>query len=120
MPRNGRRAGVDERQLAKLIKENNVRELPVLFDSRSHQLTIVAVPMSRELSTGESYTFSFYPKSGVKWAIVNGQEWFTDWQVAEDGMYSMTVSPKTSGKLSLFVQDSEGDAYWPCLEYAVP
>ena len=113
-------AGVDERQLAKLIKENNVRELPVLFDSRSHQLTIVAVPMSRELSTGESYTFSFYPKSGVKWAIVNGQEWFTDWQVAEDGMYSMTVSPKTSGKLSLFVQDSEGDAYWPCLEYAVP
>jgi hypothetical protein len=120
MPRNGRRAGVDERQLAKLIKENNVRELPVLFDSRSHQLTIVAVPMSRELNAGESYTFSFFPKSGVKWAIVNGQEWFTDWQVAEDGMYSMTVSPKTSGKLSLFVQDSEGDAYWPCLEYAVP
>jgi hypothetical protein len=84
------------------------------------KLAITSVPMSRELHQGESYTFSFYPRTGVKWAVVNGQEWFTDWQVAADGQHSLTVSPKASGRLALFVQTAEGDSFWPCLEYVVP
>ena len=113
-------AGVNEHKLARLIQESHVKELPTFYDGRGQQLNIVSVPMNRELKAGDNYIFSFYPLVGVKWAIVNGQEWFSDWQVAEDGMYSITVSPKTPGRMSLFVQNAEGDSYWPCLEYMIP
>ena len=82
-------------------------------------MNIVSVPMSRQLMTDKSYTFSFYPKTGVKWAIVNGQEWYTDWEVSEDGLYTIRVTPHVSGRLSLFVQMADADSYWSCLEYEV-
>ena len=113
-------AGIDEFKLAELVRAQGVTELPTLYDGRGQQLTIASVPMNREMKTGESYTFSFYPKTEGKWAVVNGQDWFTDWQIAEDGMHSITVSPKTSGRLSLFVQNPGEDSYWSCLEYMVP
>ena len=113
-------AGINDFKLARLVREQGVRELPTLHDGMGLKLAIASVPMSRELQKGESYTFSFYPRTGVKWAVVNGQNWFTEWQVAEDGLHSIAVTPTTPGRLSLFVQTAEGDSFWPCLEYVVP
>ena len=112
-------AGITEHKLAQLIKANHITELPILFNGRGQQMNIVSVPMSRQLMTDKSYTFSFYPKTGVKWAIVNGQEWYTDWEVSEDGLYTIRVTPHVSGRLSLFVQMADADSYWSCLEYEV-
>ena len=64
------------------------------------------------------YEFTFYPKSGVKWAMVNDSQWYYDWYVHDDGKYTMMVSPKR-GKLSLYVQFQENDSYWSALEYIV-
>lgn len=112
-------AGISEFKLAQLIKENHVTELPILYDGRGQQFVIDSIPMSRQLKVNESYSFNFHPKTGVKWAIVNGQDWFTDWTVSEDGLHAISIIPQTTGKLSLFVQMAESDSYWPCLEYEV-
>lgn len=113
------KAGVTELQLAKLVKENHVTELPIFYDGHGQQMVIASVPMSRQLKQNETYTFSFRPKTGYKWAIVNGQDWHTDWEVLDDGLYTMKIVPQTLGKLSLFVQLSESEGFWPCLEYEV-
>ena len=113
------KAGVTELSLAQLIKENGVTELPLLYDGRGQQLVITAVPMSRQLKQNETYAFSIKPQTGYKWAIVNGQDWYTDWEVSENGVHSMKVTPKSPGKLSLFVQMADGEGFWPCLEYVV-
>ena len=113
------RAGIGESKLAQLIKENHVTELPVLFEAHAGQLTIETVPMNRILKANETYTFSIRPTEGTKWAIVNGQQWFTDWKVSDDGLHTIEVVPQTPGKLSLFVQSSGAESYWSCLEYEV-
>ena len=82
-------------------------------------MVIASVPMSKLLKQNETYTSSFRPKTGYKWAIVNGQDWHTDWEVLDDGLYPMKIVPQTLGKLSLFVQLSESEGFWPCLEYEV-
>ena len=112
-------AGIDNLKLAGLVREQGIRELPIMQSGMGQKLAIESVPMHREMKKGESYTFSFYPKTEGKWVVANGEEWFRDWQVAEDGRHSITVSPTTSGRLSLLVQDADG-GYWPCLEYMVP
>ena len=75
--------------------------------------------MNRILKANETYTFCIRPTEGTKWAIVNGQQWFTDWKVSDDGLHTIEVVPRTPGKLSLFVQSSGADSYWSCLEYEV-
>lgn len=115
-----KKAGVDEHKMLGLIREFQVSELPILFSKNGQALTIVSVPMTKNLKSGESYTFSFYPKSGIKWALVNNNnEWFSDWQISDDGMYSMSLTPTVAGPLYLYVQNEEGQSFWSCLQYEV-
>lgn len=111
-------AGVSGHQLLQLIRRNQVKELPVLFDGKGQKFTIVSVPMNKQLQEGKKYTFCFYPQSGIKWALVNGETWHTDWQVADDGLHTMTITAE-SGRLVLFVQMKEGESFWSAMEYAV-
>lgn len=112
-------AGVNEHKLAAIIKEQHISELPVIFPDKEQKLTISSIPMSKQMKVGESYTFSFYPKTGIKWAVVNESEWFNEWQVNDSGLHTQTVIPKIAGKLYLYVQETENESYWSCMEYDV-
>lgn len=110
--------GIDNHQLLKLIKEQDVYELPDIYNSQGQRFSIVSVPMNKQLKEGSTYTFSFYPKSGIHWVLVNNHDWHTNWSVEDDGKYSMEISP-SAGSLTLYVQFSEGASYWSCLAYEV-
>ena len=118
-PEEWAQAGIDNHQLLKLIKENNVQELPLIYSDNGQKLTIVEVPMTKVISRDHAYTFRFYPKSGVKWAIKNESAWLTDWEVSDDGMYTMTITPTEAGHLTLNVQIEEGQPYWAVLKYDI-
>ena len=118
-PKEWEQAGIDNHRLLEIIRKNNVKALPVLYSSKGQKLEIVDVPMSKTMSRGQHYRFRFYPKSGQEWVITNEGVLLTDWEVADDGMYSMNVKPEKAGKLSLSVQFEEGQSYWITLEYDV-
>lgn len=111
-------SGIDEHQMLKLIRENQVTELPILYTKKGQRLKLVSVPMNKHLNTGQAYTFSFYPQSGIRWALVNNKEWHKNFQVASDDMHTMTITP-LPGELCLYVQFNEGESYFCCLEYEV-
>lgn len=111
-------AGIDGHRLLSLIRKYHVKELPAIFDSKGQKLTIVSVPMTNRLKAGKSYAFEFYPRSGVKWKLVNNETWYGDWQKSDDGKLTMTIAP-VDGSLRLYVQMAEGESYWSCLEYEV-
>ena len=113
-------AGIDNHRLITLIREQNISSLPILFRDKGQKLKIVSVPMNYWLKVGQPVTFSFYPESGVKWAIVNGETWYRDWLVVDDqGLNTMTLTPQEKGLLTLYVQLSPGESYISCLEYSV-
>ena len=111
-------AGVSARELLRIVRAQNIERLPTLYTSKGQQLTIVSVPMSYNLKAGQPYTFRFIPRSGIKWALKNNTEMFKDWQIGEDNLHSMTITP-AKGDLFLFVQMQEGEGYWSCLKYEV-
>ncbi|MCR4918895.1 MAG: hypothetical protein K5928_03635 [Prevotella sp.] len=112
-------AGIDEHRLVRLIREGHVKELPMLYSGKGQLLCIDNVPMNRQLRLGETYMFSFTPRKGFKWALVEGSNWQTDWRTDESGRLSLSVAPKAPGRLSLCVQLAEGESFWTCLEYEV-
>lgn len=111
-------AGIDEHNLYQLITANNVKELPIIYTNMGRNLKIVNVPMTSELKKGKTYTFSFYPKEGEQWAIINESSWYTDWSVSSDGMYTIKVTPENCGKLLLSVLKDDG-RYYGCLGYKI-
>lgn len=117
-PEAWQQAGIDGHRLLQIIREERPQELPILYSDKGQRLTIVSVPMNRRLQRGQSYTFSFRPQSGVNWAILNGTTWYRDWQ-QKDGLYTMTVTPRTPGTLALYVQLDGTNSFWTCLEYLV-
>ena len=114
-----REVGIDEHQLLRLIRENRVSELPPLFNEKGQQFKIVSVPMNKQLKIGRPYTFRFYPQSGVKWILVNNDTRYREWEIDDDGLYTMTVTPTETGTFGLFVQLQENASYWQCLAYEV-
>jgi len=111
-------AGIDARHLLQLVREQQVQQLPILYTNKGQQLTIVSVPMNYRLKAGESYTFSFRPRSGIKWAMKNNDKMRTDWEIGDDNLHSMTIAPEP-GILYLFVKMREGESYWSCMKYEV-
>ena len=111
-------AGVNEYNLYQLITSNNVKELPIFYSNMGQNLKIVNVPMTKNLKKGNTYTFSFYPRKGEKWAIINEGSWYTEWNISSDGKYTITVTPEGCGKLSLSVLRDDG-LYYSCLGYKV-
>ena len=111
-------AGVNEYNLYQLITSNNVKELPIFYSNMGQNLKIVNVPMTNNLKKGNTYTFSFYPRKGEEWAIINEGSWYTEWNISSDGKYTITVTPEGCGKLSLSVLRDDG-LYYSCLGYKV-
>lgn len=112
------RVGINGHQLLKYIREGNIKELPVLHDGKGQRFTIVSFPMNKYLKSGQTYTFAFKPHVGLKWALINNDEWYTDWQSLPDGTLTITVTP-AAGSLMLYVKLEEGNSYWSCIEYVV-
>ena len=111
-------AGIDARKLLSIVREQHITQLPTLFNNKGQRLTIDKVPMSHTLKAGEPCTFSFRPRSGVKWALVNNEEWHTEWQISEDNLHTQTITP-AKGVLYLYVMMQEGESYWSCMKYEV-
>lgn len=111
------KAGVDGHVILKAIREENIKALPLLHTAEGQQLKIVSVPLNQQLKNGDSYTFSFKPKSGIAWAVVNNNKWYREWQT-KDGLYTMTIKPQR-GSLNLVVQTKDGGSFWTCLDYNV-
>ena len=111
-------AGVDARKLLAVVREQHIKQLPTLFGNQGQRLTIVAVPMNHTLTAGEPCTFCFKPRSGIKWALVNNDQWHTEWQIGDDNLHTQTITP-AAGTLYLYVQMKEEESYWSCLEYEV-
>ena len=114
-----KRAGIDGQALLRLVREHHVSELPLFYEDKGQKLTAVAVPMNKKLKAGQNYTFRFYPRSGLRWMIINNREQYSDWKKSEDGMLSMTVEKVSKGSLILCVQLEADKPFWSCLEYEV-
>lgn len=112
-------AGVNEHQLLQAVRNEHITELPVLYDGKGQLLRIVSVPMKGHLQVGTEYSFSFIPQGGLHWLLSNGTDTYSDWKVQDKNLHVITVTPRQTGKLILFVQLAQGEGYWPCLEYDV-
>lgn len=113
------RAGVDGHRLLKSLRENGLAELPIVYTDMGQWLEIGEVPMTLKLTVGQSYTLRFTPRTGTKWALILGNQWYDQWEVTPQGEYVQTITPTTSGKLKLSVQFKENESYWACLSYEV-
>lgn len=111
-------AGIDGHEMLRQIRQDKIKELPILYRDKGQRLKIVSVPMNKHLSRGKSYTFQFLPECGVEWVIVNNNTWYKNWNTS-NGIYTMTITPKSTGRLALFVRMETGGYYWTCLEYDV-
>ncbi len=50
--------------------------------------------------------FRIKPESGLEWAVVNGTEWFKNWQ-NDNGIYTLRVTPRKAGMMMLCVRMTE-------------
>ena len=110
-------AGYDGHKLLSIIKAQNIKELPKILWAEGQRLQIIEVPMTRQLTEGTEYTFKFRPQTGIDWAIVNGDKWYKEWK-KEDGVYTITIKPRVSGALGLYV-NLQGNVFKSVLEYNV-
>ena len=112
-------AGIDEHRLLQLIRQSGTQELPVLYTKQAKQLKIISVPMQKTLHAGSTYTFSFLPLTGIKWAIINEKNWYREWSTSDEGTLTMTVTPTLPGSMALYVQTENNEPNRACLEYDV-
>lgn len=112
-------AGVDNFRLAELIRQYNVTKLPIVYTGYGQYLEIVDIPMTRELQLGQSYTFMFSPRNDRKWAIIEGTStWYQEWNIDDNGVYSITIIPKNCGDLKI-ATNVEGNSFYTCIGYEI-
>lgn len=113
-------SGIDNYELVQKIRQENVSALPKLYNEKGQKLKIESVPMNYSLIVGQDYLFSFYPESGIDWAITNNNTWYKEWIISNDNKHSMRIIPMQPGKLYLLVKLYDNDNYyWPVFEYEV-
>ena len=112
-------AGVDNHELLELIKKHNVKELPLIYTNMGANLNVISIPMNYKLKKGKSYTFSIRPRRGERWAIVNDDEWYYEWNITDDGIYTMSLTPDQSGTLVIYVMLGNDNRYSGCIGYKV-
>lgn len=114
---NWEEVGVTPEMLLDKIRTYQVKTLPYIFRDKGQLSKIASIPMDYDLKIGTRYRFSFYPKAGIKWAIINGNRWYHDWEVADDNLHTMIVTPTENGRLSLSVQFEDYGDYWEHIRY---
>ena len=117
-PDNWDAIGISPQIMLNIIRKDNIKELPDLFVSKGQKLKVGVIPMNKYLNSSRMYSFDFYPKSGINWALINNDKWYKDWDINIDSMYTMKISPE-QGKLGLYVQFEKNASYWCVLQYIV-
>lgn len=117
-------AGVDEKELVRLITEHDVKSLAIISNSMGGCLTIDNIPMHYKLKVGCAYTFSFYPKGRGEdktWAIIEdgGQIQHDEWSVGDDGKMTMTIQPTCEGRFCVSVDVHDSGSFSSVLVYQV-
>ena len=112
--------GMDGAALLAEARRSKITSLPVLYKDAETMLADVDVPFSEKLHIGKAYTFSFVPKGGLDWQIINEKDWYGEWDInPETGRISIVVIPKHKGRLKISVQMREGSSYSTMLGYQV-
>lgn len=110
--------GVDGTRLLKAIKTENIRKLPTLYDSMGCRP--VDVPWNGQLTCGKSYRFVITPGSARKFAIVNNDNWMSDWTVdPSTGNIVMTIDAVAPGELYVYATGETEAKYHGVLKYTV-
>ena len=111
---------VNGHELLKSVRQDKIAVLPILYKHAATYLRGISIPYSETLKAGQTYTFSFIPQGGVDWQIINGEDWYGEWQIDEaTGRYTMQVTPLRTGKFRLSVQLKEGGPYESMVGYQV-
>ena len=85
------------------------------FVSSQHEKVHVIVDGCR----GIRCVFRIKPESGLEWSVVNGTEWFKNWQ-NDNGVYTLRVMPRKAGMMMLCVRMTEKPPkFISCLMYDV-
>lgn len=112
--------GVNGHDFLKSIRQEKITSLPLLYKHAATYLREVNIPFSEILKAGQTYTFSFIPQGGLDWQIINGDDWYGDWQIDEStGRYTIQITPKAAIKFRLSVQLREGGPYESLVGYQV-
>lgn len=112
--------GVNGQELLKSVRLEKITSLPILYKHAGTYLREVQIPFSEILKAGQTYTFSFIPQGGIDWQIINGEDWYGDWQIDEKtGRHTMQITPKPAIKFRLSVQLKEGGPYESMVGYQV-
>ena len=112
-------AGIDNHKLLQLIEKHNVKELPLFYTNMGINFKIISIPMSKKLYIGQSYTFILSPRDNNNLAIVHNDNWYMEWNTTNDGFYTMTITPKQKGSLTIYLQQGESNQYSGCITYDV-
>ena len=111
---------VNASDMLKIIRKERITSLPILYKNAEKYLRKIVIPFNETLTVGQTYTFSFIPQGGLVWKIINEKDWQGDWQIDEStGRYTMTITPKHTGKLRISVQTVEGGAFNSMIGYQV-
>ena len=111
---------VNGHELLRSVRQEKIAMLPILYKHAATYLRGISIPYSETLKAGQTYTFSFIPQGGVDWQIINGEDWYGEWQIDETtGRYTMQVTPLRTGKFRLSVQLREGGPYESMVGYQV-
>ena len=111
---------MDGAELLAEVRKNKIQSIPLLYKDAELFLSRVKIPFNEKLKIGENYVFSFIPKEGVDWQIINGDDWYGEWTVDKDtGRMSIQITPKLKGKLKISVQRKEGGPYSTMVGYQV-
>ncbi len=112
--------GMDGHKLLEAMRKSPFTSVPILYKDAELHLSEVQIPFSEKLKIGETYTFSFIPKEGIDWKIINEKDWYGDWKVDFlTGRISMQVTPTMVGMLKLSVRLKEGNSYSTMISYQV-
>lgn len=111
---------VNGHELLKSVRQEKISALPLLYKHAATYLRGINIPFSETLKVGQTYTFSFIPQGGLDWQIINGEDWYGDWQIDEaTGRHTMQITPLRTGKFRLSVQLREGGPYESIVGYQV-
>lgn len=105
--------------LLKLVKAQHIKELPTIYSN--NRFAINSIPWNGTLHVGQTYTFRITPYEGTRWAVINDDDWYLEWEEDnENPGLKITVTPKKAGELLISVErEDKPNSFSGCIEYKV-
>lgn len=111
--------GVDGKRLLSMVRSGGVTSLPVFYNPEM-DYKVVDIPFNGVLYRNREYVFSVQAGPGMRWAIINGNDWYRDWRIdPESGVATISLVPRHTGRLVLAVNDGSGTSFSYCIAYEV-